>query len=139
MTESYRPRWKRWLALGAVTLVILGGLFVWRVSPLPSATWTVTEILVDGKAVDPLGSTIETGLGLVTFHGCNFISEQAGGLPWRPRFISTSTTEIHCLGANRDLDVSWTRLVGSSVTFDGAWRKTATIRGSSVEMRITRN
>lgn len=139
MAANPKSRWKRWLAAASVTLVILAGLFVWRVSPLPSATWTVNEILVDGKPVDPLGSTINTRLGLITFHGCNEISDQVGGLPWKPRFRSESSTAVGCLGTNRELDASWSRLVRSSVTFEGAWRRTATLRGSSVEMRLTRN
>jgi len=138
MTERPRNRWKRWSAIGGVTIVVLGGLLVWRFSPLPSATWNVTEIVVDGNRVDPLGSTLTTGLGTITFHGCNEVAAHAGGLPWKPRLGPGSTTAMECLGPRGDLDAIWARLVQSSVTFDGAWRQTGTIRGSSVEMRITR-
>jgi len=121
-----------------VALVLLGGLFVWRFSPLPSATWSVTDILVDGKQVDPLGATITTSLGNITFNGCNTISTQVGGLPWRPSLGTSSTTAMGCVGPQGDLDAIWARLAQSPVTFDGAWKRTATLRGSSVEIRLSR-
>lgn len=118
---------------------MLLGLFVWRVCPLPSETWRVTEIRVDDKLVDPLGSTIRTSLGSITFHGCNEISVHAGGLPWRPRLGPGSTTAADCGGPLGNLDAIWARLVRSPVTFDGAWSTTATLRGSGVEMRLSRD
>ncbi|HTO00127.1 MAG TPA: hypothetical protein VL068_05575 [Microthrixaceae bacterium] len=138
VVDTTKLGWKRWFAIGAVALLLLGALFVWRYSPLPPVNWTVAEIIVDGNRVDPLDSTISTSLGIIAFHGCNEMTAQAGGLPWKPRLGPDSSTAVGCLGPMGDLDASWIRLVKSSVTFDGVWKKTATIRGNSVEMRLRR-
>lgn len=137
--EAPKPRWKRRCAIGTAAILLVVAWFGWRYSPLPSADWTVTDIVVAGKRVDPLDSSISTSLGYVTFHGCNEMTARSSGLPWKPRLRPESSTAVGCLGPAGALDASWTRLVGSSVTFDGAWSGTATIRGNSVEMRLRRH
>jgi hypothetical protein len=112
----------RWILGGLGVVLLAAALFVWRTSPLPSAKWRVTEIRVDGNRVDPL----------------NAMGAQAHGLPWHPKLDSTYTTEMFCTGPRGDLDKIWTRLVGSPITFDGAWSDTATLRTDSVEMHVTR-
>ncbi|MFN8050623.1 MAG: hypothetical protein U0Q22_04240 [Acidimicrobiales bacterium] len=133
-----RRRWWRIVALVAVVLICLGAIVVWRASPLPSATWIVTAIRVDGRSVDPAGSTVTTSFGQIAFRGCNEMSSEVGGLPWRPRFGTTSSTLMACLGPRAGLDAIWSRLTTSSVTFDGAWRSAARLRGDGVEVRLRR-
>jgi hypothetical protein len=128
----------RWILGGLGVVLLAAALFVWRTSPLPSAKWRVTEIRVDGNRVDPLNATIRTKMGSITFKGCNEMGAQAHGLPWHPKLDSTYTTEMFCTGPRGDLDKIWTRLVGSPITFDGAWSDTATLRTDSVEMHVTR-
>lgn len=116
----------------------MGALLIWRTAPLPTARWRVERITVDGERVDPLGSSVSTGMGNITFHGCNELATWVGGLPWRPRVVSSSTTLVGCPGPLARLERIWHRLTRSDIAFDGAWRDRATLRGGAVSIELRR-
>ena len=119
-------------------MLLAGVLLIWRAAPLPTARWRVERITVDGERVVPLRSSVTTGMGRITFRGCNEIGASVGGLPWRPRVISSSTTAVYCPGPRGDLDQIWWRLTRSDIAFDGAWRDRATLRGGGVRIELVR-
>lgn len=128
----------RGIAIVLAIVVAAGAGYVWMWSPLPTARWRVTSITVDGTRLDPLDSYVTTSTANITFHGCNEVGATVGGLPWHPRFGTMWSTAVGCLGPSGDLDQAWYRLTHASVTFDGAWATTATLRGGDVVIRLTR-